>query len=217
MKKEYDLKNIGIDEPLELFGSLTNLSIYYKAPIVFLFDEHHGNKNDCIIKNIENAKSLINNVNIALIGVESLAGGTEWDEETGDYVTDDLNEKYYKEVIINGWKNNCTTFCDALSINNSHLIIGVESVGMMNKIEVDIYNDNPADISNAITNHPLSKLRSKHFIKTLLEHYSSKQLTGNLILNCGSNHNEHIEEWIKGGEIDEIVGVKATYVRINNF
>ncbi len=217
MKKKYDTKNIGIYKPLELFGSITNLSISYKAPIVFLFDEHHGNENDCIIKNIENAKSLIRDGNIVLIGVESLAGGTEWDEETGDYVTDDLNEKYYKEVIINRWKNNCTTLSDALSIENTHMIIGVESVGMMNKIEVDIYIDNPVDIRNFITKHYLSKLRSKHFIKTLLEHYSSKQLIGNLILNCGSNHNEHIEEWINSGEIDEIVGVKATYLRINNF
>ena len=48
------------------------------------------------------------------------------------------------------------------------------------------------------------------------EEYSRRQLTGNMILNCGGNHNRHIEEWIKSGEIDKIVCGNATFVRINN-
>jgi hypothetical protein len=213
MKKAIDLKNIGIEKPLELFGSLTNLNGSDNAPIVFLFDEHHGNENDCIIKNIENAKTLINNANIVLIGVESLAGGVEWSEETGNYVQDDYNEKWYAEGLKK-YRNDHTEFLDELIKEYSSLIAGVESIGMMNKIEVDFYN---ANLSGKVeVAHHLHLERSRHFIKTLFDTYRIRQLSGNLILNCGSNHNRHIEEWVKSGEIDEIVDIRATYVRINN-
>jgi hypothetical protein len=216
MKNEFNFKNIGIEKTLQLFGSLSILKFSNKSPIVFLFDENHNNENDCITKNIENAYTLIKDANVVLIGVESMAGGKEWDEEIGEYVTDNLNEKYYREIILKDWRNNCTTFSDSIGVNFSDLIIGVESVGMMNKTEVDIYNQSPLDIGSAIKNHPLSELRSKHFIKTLFEYYTSIKLKGNMILNCGSNHISHIEEWVLNGEIEKLSDIKATYVRINN-
>lgn len=217
MKKDYNLNEIGIENPVNLHGSVKKIRIENDAPVVFLLDEHHGNVNDCIIKNIENAKTLISDCNVVLIGVESLAGGKEWDEETKEYATDNLNEKYYKEVIVKGWKSNCTTFYDELSKEYSHLIIGVESVGMMNKIEVDIYNQNPQDQSSAIQSHTLTRLRSKHFIQTIFDYYTATQLTGNIILNCGSEHNSHIQEWVRNGEIDQIIGLKATFISLNTF
>lgn len=217
MKKECSLKDIMIEASLELYGSVSMLKKIGNAPIVFLFDENHNNLNDCIEKNIENAKILISNANIVLVGVESLAGGKEWDEETCHYVTDNSNEKYYREVIMNGWTSNCTTFCDEISKSNPQLVFGVESIGMMNKIETDIYTQQPVCQSTAIKSHPLTKERSKHFILTLFNIYVSTKLKGNIILNCGSDHNTHIEEWIINDEIDNIVGIRANYVRINTF
>ncbi|WP_289028505.1 hypothetical protein [uncultured Algoriphagus sp.] len=214
---EFDLSELGIKSKTKLHGKLTIINKNGNGPVVFLFDEHHGNLNDCITRNIENARTLISNCNIELIGVESLAGGIEWDKETEDYVEDDSNERVYKEFTIKGWKNGCTTFSDSLYQDNSGLIIGVESVGMMDKTELDIINSNPEDQNEAIKNHPLTKLRSKHFIQTLLNHYISNNLKGNIILNCGKNHNSHIQEWIETGEINQIVGINAIYVRLNTF
>ena len=216
MKKEYNLSSTGIKHPLELLGILKELRIVENAPVVFLFDENHDNENDCISKNIENAKTLIKSSNVVLIGVESMAGGKEWDTEIEDYRTVNSDIENYGRYAIS-WTNNCKKFCDELKINHGNLIIGVESIGMMDKTETDCYDKNPQDKKAFIKNHRVTKLRSMHFIQTLVSYYSTNSLFGNLILNCGSDHNTHIEEWIKKGEIDEIVGLKATYIRINNF
>ena len=212
--KEYNFQDLGINLPLKLFGDSRILC--GEQPIVFLIDENHDNLNSCIDRNIQNAKELITNANVEIIGVESLAGGKEWDEETQNYVTDDCNEKYYKEVLLKQYKNNCPKFANDLCENYRHLIVGVESIGMTGKIEMDFQKGNPF-YEQPVSSHPLHKERSKHFIKTLFEYYNSRQLIGNLILNCGSNHNSDIEEWIRNGEIDAIANHKASYVRLNAF
>lgn len=217
MKQIYDLSQMGLSDAIELSGNLTIVRDMGIAPIVFLFDEHHGNLNNCIDKNIQNAEILITNANIALVGVESLAGGKEWDEETEDYVVDDSNERYYKEYILKDWKSNCTKFSDEVIKISHEIVLGVESVGMMNKVEVDIIDSNPIDQSAAIRSHPLTRLRSKHFISTIGEKYKRDNLNGNIILNCGSEHNDHIIEWVNSGEIDTIIGMHANYVRLNTF
>jgi hypothetical protein len=56
--------------------------------------------------------------------------------------------------------------------------------------------------------------RSKHFLRTLFQHYTRRQLRGNLILNAGGNHNSHIAAWIADGTIEEKAGHPASYVRL---
>jgi hypothetical protein len=215
MRKKWSFSTIGIETPIELFGNVTILRSGESFHTLFLFDESHDNINDCIDKNIENARILLFSANITLVGVESLAGGKEWDEDDQKYVPDNSNEKYYAEYILKDWKNNCTRFCDELCKSNPQVVVGVESVGMMNKIEVDLYDNNSVDSIKAIKEHPLQVERSRHFISTLFDVFGSRSCCGNIILNCGSDHNNHIEEWIRNGEIDRIAGTKANYVRIS--
>ncbi len=213
--KEYKLQNFGIEPMLELRGSLRILRNEIGLPLVFLIDENHDNSNNCIDKNIEDAKELIVNAEVVLIGVESLAGGKEWSIDDEDYCNNDFNGKFYKLQESN-WKNNCTKFADELSIKHKSKIFGVESMGMMEKIEIDALEGNPY-FQRDISTHPLNKVRSKHFIQTLFEHYNLLQTAGgNLILNCGRNHNTDIEEWIESGEIDAIAGYRANYLRLNS-
>jgi hypothetical protein len=214
MSKEYDLNNYGIESPVELIGSMTFLKFKKGLPTVFLFDEHHGNLNNCIDKNIVNAIELIEKGDVVLVGVESLAGGKEWDVEIEDYRKDEPNDILYEEFAAN-WRNNHTKFYDELSVNYEQFIRGVESIGMMDKIEVDLYKVELIQQSEAIKNHHLTKERSKHFLLTLFEIYNSNNLNGNIILNCGSDHNSHIEEWINDNQIDNITNFRANYIRIN--
>jgi hypothetical protein len=203
--KEQDLKQIGIDKPLLLNGRLCILRNDKGLPTVFLFDEEHGNKNDCIDKNIANAKILIINANVSIIGVESLLGGKKWDLEKEDYCKEDYD--LFEKRFAANWKNKCPRFADELSVNYKTFIYGVENLEMMEKISDEFQEG---------IRHPLHMARSKYFIRRLFEHYNENKLTGNLILNCGSNHNSDIIGWINNGQIDKVAGFKANYVQINS-
>lgn len=203
-----DLKEFGIKEPINIIGNYRILHFEKDAPIVFLIDEMHHNQN-CINNNINNALELIQNANITLIGVESHSGGLKWDQYDQVYLEDEL---YKMEVV-----NTCPDFANGLLINHEEKIIGVECSDMLDKIYCNqIVMDNP-HYGKPIPEHPLNKERSIHFIKTLFEKRNELGLQGNLILNCGSNHNLDIEELIINHKIDDIVDIKASYVRLNAF
>jgi len=205
---EYDFKRFGFEIPLQIIGSLDIIREEENLPTVLLFDEHHENLNNCIDKNIVNAIELISKGNVNRIGVESLAGGKSWDSQNQVY-SDNYPDKKFDDKLASTYTSSSVKFAVEVRKYNSEIIYGVESFGMMHRLSLDFDIDN----SN-VSSHPLHKERSKHFIQTLFENYDFKN--GNIfILNCGSNHNDHIEEWVANGEIDKIVGIKANYIRIN--
>lgn len=192
----------------DLVGQFKILNFEEGLPILFLFDEDHDNVNGCIEYNIRNAKILIEKANVQIVGVESLAGGKEWDRDTYTYVQDDFNEKWYQKQVQD-YFSKCRIFVDGLKAEYSHLIQGVESIGMHDRIfEVHDYEGQ---------RHPLHITRSNHFISTLFENYSLAGIDCNLILNCGSDHNSDFENWILNKSMDKIAGIAASYVRINTF
>lgn len=208
-----NLSEFGIVEPIEIIGTYDILFFEKDAPIVFLIDENHDNLNNCIAKNIVNAFELIQNVNIAIVGVESLAGGKSWDFENRIYSESYPNKKF-DDLFVKRYKSDCTKFADEIKKLNPSIICGVESFGMTHVIEEDFLPGGLFE-GKEITDHPLNKERSKHFIKTLFEKRNELGLDGNLILNCGSNHNSDIEEWVNNNEIHSITGFKASYIRLN--
>jgi hypothetical protein len=201
----------------ELKGRFNILSFQEGLPIVFLFDEKHKNLISTEF-NISNAIELIQKANVQLIGVESLAGGKEWDDESENYVQNDDNIKWYNKCLSE-YKNDFTVFADELSTNYNEMIYGVESIGMIDKTELDVIEEyknlNIEETRKYIKTHKLTFERSKHFIKTLIELYISKKLKGNLILNCGLDHNTHIEQWIKKNMIYKIINGDYSFVRLN--
>lgn len=198
----------------DLIGTSKVLRFHEGCPIVFLIDENHDNLNNCIQSNIQNAILLIDNAKVVLIGVESQAGGKAWDykqQRYGDY----LEWNFDRDNFIKPYKSRCTTFANSCAKHEGANIIGVECWGMTHKIQADIFEEDSEYYGIDAAEHPLNFERSKHFIQTLFEEYNAQNLNGNLILNCGSNHNKHIEEMINQNEIDSITGMPATYIRIN--
>lgn len=191
----------------ELMGDFKMLNFEEGLPIVFLFDENHDNEDNCIVYNIHNAKILIEKANVQIIGVESLGGGTEWDEYDREYIEQDQIDKSYEEAL-EIFKSGCTMFADNLSIDYPQLIQGVECIGMFNKI----HTSGPQK-----ERHPLNVRRSQHFLKTLTDEYCKKGLVGNLILNCGMDHNSDIERFIKNSMLNDFLNVMCSVVRINTF
>jgi len=208
MNKEYDLNNFGINLSISLIGDLKVLRCEADLPTLFLFDENHSNLDNCIYKNILNALELIEKGNIFRVGVESLAGGKSWDSENQEY-NEYYFDKKFDDQFVKKYKSQVTTFADELERKFKNLISGVECWGMMENITKDIL---AGKYSSAAT-HPFNIKRSQHFVRTMFERYNVNE--GNLILNCGSNHNNHIEKWIESGEIDNIAGLRANYIRIN--
>lgn len=197
---------LGIDNILNLYGSVKNIS-NNELPIVFLLDEKH-NDDESIKRNIANAIELIEKANVKIVGVESHSGGRQWDQYYQEYLDEDDFEDDFDNIVTNG----SPEFANLLKekyYENVH-ILGVECKGMLDKMSCTIHNEED------LQDNALNIQRSRHFIKTLFELRTKKaNQEGNLILNCGRDHNNHIENWIINGEIDEIVGCEAVYVRLN--
>jgi hypothetical protein len=176
------------------------------APVVFLIDEYHGDERSTK-ENISHATALVKHARVTLIGVESHSGGFEWDQFTEDYVYDCDNDPPFDtgedETPVNTWP----MFAEATRLLSAK-IVGVESWGMFAK------QDSECKTVEEVRAHPLNAQRSEHFIKTLFELHARNGSVGNLILNAGSEHHNHIANWIADGSIKAKAGQKASYVRI---
>ncbi|WP_026838198.1 hypothetical protein [Gillisia sp. JM1] len=198
-----NIENLGIPFDLGLHGQVNLIRFVKNAPILFLIDENHNNLNNCIDHNILNANILIERANVQIIGVESLAGGKDWDRETDNYFKDDSNDKWYQKQVKE-FKSTTPKFSDSIRLNYSNLVYGVESLGMHDKLFEESGTEGQR--------HWLHIERSKHFVQTLFDNYIKHGMDGNLILNCGSEHNSDIEEWVLDNSIS---GIYSSYVRIN--
>jgi len=194
--------------------SLPEINIIYRResvirPIVYLIDEHHHH-NDSIDDNIRIANQLIANNNVRLIGLESHYGGYEYDNGTHRY---DYND--YRDPLVNAdnTANNCLRFEQGL-VGDNLTLVGVENEGLSSEIEQDVWDKRIS--SENISLHVNNIYRSIHFITTLFEEYRRRNINGNLILNCGSNHNSHIQMFIEQRIIDGITGTPASYYRIRS-
>ena len=209
--QEYNWTEYGLEQPLNLFGSIEILHIETNSPIVFLIDETHDNDISTDY-NVKNAVELITKANVDIIGVESHRGGRVWDQYYGKYLStfEIRSVKQYKAAV-----NTYPYFALHIPVNYQDFVFGVECEGMLSKIHCNLAVDDNPYFGKPVVNHPLNIERSKHFIRTLFEIRERVNRKGNLILNCGSNHNTHIKEWVDLGEIEIITECKASYIRLN--
>lgn len=195
---EFDFTNI--------VGSIKVLRYEEGLPTIFLIDENHENLNDNITKNVKNAKKLVATSGVTIIGVESHFGGMTF----GHYL-----ESFYEAPASYQNEIGNPEFANQLILTDPNLVFGVESEGMARKIRCQQSTIGGPYYKKSADKQPLNEERSKHFIKTLFELRTRLAREGNLILNCGLNHNTHIENWINSGEIDDIAGTKVNYIRLN--
>lgn len=212
MMTDYDLNVIGIEKTILLYGNLEIIQIVQDSPTVFLIDENHDNPNDCIAKNAANAMKLIEFGNVVLVGVESHSGGQEWDQYDECYI----DEFEYHLVSKSTATNTCPEFANSLVQFHPNKVYGVESFGLLSRIETDYGEGNIRSLGVDVRSHVFQRERSRHFIRTLFDMHEKFNLDGNMILNCGSDHNSHIEEWIRSGEIEEISRKRASFIRLNS-
>lgn len=204
-----DLNKIGIPRILEINGTIKEYIKDKDLPTVFLFDENHG-EDKCIDDNLEDAIQLINAALVNLIGVESYHGGEVFDENNEKY----LGECHDEEIFIEDDKRK--RFANTMIKDYCEKVYGVECFEMHDKISRDINTPSNIYYNKDIDDHHLNRRRSKHFIKTIFEKKRKYNISDNLILNAGGNHNSHIVDWINSNEIEEIAKQPANYIRITS-
>jgi hypothetical protein len=174
--------------------------------------------------NVSNAIKLILEGGVKLVGLESHLGGRVW--EYGKYKTHwqdgifiDLQSpitpvKHSTEGTDSLLKH--TQFADGLieyveKENLSLNLKGVECEGLHDEVHCLI-----CDGGDKSEIERLHEFRSKHFLETLL-HYYRGDSRGNMILNVGKNHCQHIEKWVTE-EILDMIGKDAldfSYIRVS--
>jgi hypothetical protein len=159
------------------------------SPTIYLIDEYHHCKS-CIDDNIVIAKKLFQS-GVVIAGVEGYEGGMEYDEYDRKYKSMRCNADISESTRI----GDCPDFAKTLH-SCGLLTVGVDCRGLANEIEVDVYEGRCK--SDEVSKHPNQFRRSEHFIRTLLDEVRKRNLDGDLILNCGSNHNEDIEKIVSG-------------------
>lgn len=187
--QKFDLSGVGLKGIVQIDGTADILRVAANAPVVFMFDEHHSLP--CINMNIANAEMLIAQVAVGLFGVESHKEGCQ---------------------IAQGTQlNNFPQFAEHFHALGQY-VRGLEN----EQISIDLEDDINNGIWPAVDQHPFNYIRSHYFLATLFRIRRTDGLHDQLILNVGRKHVDHVAQMIIRGEIDEIAGEPASYVRIRS-
>lgn len=181
---EYNLGHLAIE------GLVTELSVAAGQPIVFLIDESHGHAASTQ-QNIANVDQLLEHADVRLIGVES-------------HHVDDV-----------GMGDQCSDVVDPTFANqfNGHEhadVAGVESAELFG-----VMNDDTVEMPvGEIAVYPMNYLRSYYFLMALFRHRRRRGLGGNMVLNAGRNHIDHIRQLVAWGGAHQLAGTAASYIHI---
>lgn len=187
---EYNLQHLGIEHILTIEGTLTELQANAGNPVVFLIDERHDH-NASIAQNVTNAEHLVEHANVLLIGVESHHMD---DAGLGGQCSDEIDPVFATHLV------------DVEAVT----VAGVESRELF-----ELMNDDTAGLTAAqIAVYPLNFLRSYYFLMALFRHRRQRAIAGNMLLNAGLNHINHIRQLIQWGGVQQLAGMPASYVHI---
>jgi hypothetical protein len=157
------------------------------APVLFLLDEDHGSP-DTIEQNIDVARALLEQGMVRLVGVEDYYAENDlYDGELAQAVSHPPSQlphaahapapsPFAMRIFNAGWP-----------------VVGVDSEGWETEFLMD-----PG--VGPVGAHPAQRGRSMHFLRSLLAQLAKQSELGNVLLNCGSNHNEHILEAARATE-----------------
>lgn len=169
------------------------------GPVLVIFDEHHGTA-AAIDESIALAKQLISRLGVKIVGVEGFACRND------PYTGQKCHPGQRATAIVPGAE--CLTdnmrFAYGI-VGCGAVVVGVDSEGYY--CELDL-------CGKPVANMPQNVARSECFVTSLFEERSAQELDGALILNCGSNHGEHIMDFARGSRPRPADWPTATYVRL---
>jgi hypothetical protein len=193
-------------DELALSGQVTLLRESPNSPVVYLIDKRHQHAQSTE-ENIENARLLVQAANVRLVGVEGYEGGREFDYLAGAYTDVEVQGEIRPETLIGDYPD----FAQAIAEENA-TVVGVDCRGLCDHMEVQVADGQWQAAQIGI--HPNQEARSRHFLATLFGERARLGLVGNLILNGGRNHNDHLAAMIANDQINAVAGTPATYIRL---
>jgi len=207
--QEYKLHHLGIDQPLNIEGKLEEVVPSNSVqPVVFLIDEFHekldeqgnGAKNERITQNIANETELVKKAGVKLIGAEShAASGLGFGERCND-----------SPRLADHFKNAGLDNMGIVVEGDAVEVTGIESPEIYKQMTDDTFDMDEADIGG----YPLNYLRSYYYLAALFRNRRLENRSGNMVLNAGKDHIDHIVQLIKWGGADQLAGMPATYMRV---
>lgn len=186
---KYFFPEIGVDFTFD--GILKVLREEPGHPTVFLLDEHHHHPS--VEANIALGEIILPK-RIAVLGVES------------HFARGDISEE--------NRANEDPRFANHFH-SKGRCVVGVESQQLFELLKSDVKEGRWPDIKT----HPYNYLRSHFFLFELFQAWrlgGDKFAPYHMLLNAGRYHNDHIELMVNRGEVDEIAGQKASYVRVRS-
>ena len=172
-------------------------------PTLYLIDEYHHDDLSTDA-NIKWVSSWID-PGEALIGVEGFSGGEDYHPLLA--LHKDSERPVGLERQIGGYPR----FAHALS-EKGYRVEGVDS----ESIQEDIL-ENPMDSAESLSRDPRHESRSKHFVETLLIRANELQEFGDLVLNCGAEHNDDVEKFIYAKSVPDLANYNVRRVTSKEF
>lgn len=155
------------------------------APTVNLIDECHGH-DVSTDDNIKTAVALFKD-RVVLAGVEGYEGGAEYDVHERRYKAVRVHATLSEDTLIGAYPR----FAKGLEAEGL-AVVGVDCAGLSDELEAALLEDrtDPGTIA-------AQRMRTLHFVRTLAEEAQRRNLRGDLLLNCGSHHNDRIEALLR--------------------
>ncbi len=177
------------------------------APTLFLLDEFH-HCDACTDDNVRIADRLFKS-GVRLAGVEGFNGGREW-------VYHGQQQPHYTERVVSGDVRGTCGISDYPRFAEQLLelalpVVGVDCAGMCDQAEVEMYEG-----TWKTGRHPNHHRRSLHFVATLFATARAEGVTGDLLLNCGAEHNADIETLARSREPLPADWPNWNYIRVRS-
>lgn len=160
------------------------------APTLFLLDEFH-HCDACTDDNARIADSLFSS-GVCLVGVEGFEGGREWVYHN--------QQPQYSQRVVSDVVSRTTGISDyprfaQKLLDLSRPVVGIDCAGLCDQVEVEMYEGTWLP---SMGRHPNHHRRSLHFVGTLFAAATARRVSGDLLLNCGAEHNADIERIVRG-------------------
>lgn len=182
--------------------SCTIIEYQQSRPYIFLLDERHDSQ-QVIDDNLTLGRELIHTQGVGLVGVENFP--CRIDPYNGDQFH--IIDRPSALIVDNHPIGAEIRFARGI-VQVGVPVLGIDSEGLMNELEMAApanYGEYPANIQ-----------RSINFVLSLFQEREDRALDCSVLINCGSNHNQHILDIANGIRDIPANWPSGSYIRLRS-
>lgn len=146
--------------------------------IVFLLDENHEVP-EVITDNIRTGRILVASDLVNVIGIEDVPAEIDEFQSSAP--------KPFSYSALPSLPRRPGEFESSMRSDGT-VVVGIDSLGWIEKIMDDVSDGTTPEARD----HPGQEERSRHFVRALMRERAVRELAGNSLISCGTDHNSHI-------------------------